>query len=194
MKFSFVPLLIALLFSCSPGKDFIRDRENVEKMRYESLFADDKSYLLKGKAIYKTDYCLGAKPPNNWSETQPFTNLKNTTLIFKKANETNIYISTKTDSLGFFSITLYEGVWRYHLTESFKPNNEPNTSEIPEQCDKFYDMPFGSIEIVRDTALDTTYFKDLGFSKDVKSMRDTTKTDSIYFYLPCNPCELSTKP
>jgi len=192
MKFSIVLFLTVLFFSCSTSKDFHRD--DVEKMRYESLFSNEKAYILKGKAIYKTSYCNAAKPPNNWIEKQPFTDLKNTTLIFEKAKETNIYLSTKTDSLGLFSIVLYEGLWRYHLSESFKPNNEPNTIDIPEKCDQFYNMTFGTIEIKKDLELDTVYFNDISYYKEITSMRDSTYTDSIYFYLPCNPCELSTKP
>lgn len=196
MKFYFPLFLIVLFFSCSTSKDYERnrDRENLEKMRYESLYANEKTYLLKGKAVFKTNYCDAAKPPNNWLQLQPFSNVKNTTLIFQKANEANFYFTTKTDSLGLFSIPLIEGVWRYYLTESFKPNNAQDLNDIPEKCEKFYDMPFGSFEIKKDTELDTVYFNDISFYQDIKSMRDSTKRDSIYFYLPCNPCDLSTKP
>lgn len=192
MKFYFFMYLTVLLFSCSTSKDFHRD--NVEEMRYESLYDNEKTYVLKGKAVFKTSYCEAVRPPYNWLQTQPFSTVKNTTLIFQKANEANFYFSTETDSLGLFSIPLFEGVWRYYLTENFKPNNTQDLNDIPEKCEKFYNRAYGSIEIKKDTDLDTVYFNDISFHKEIKSMGDTTKTDSIYFYLPCNPCNLSTKP
>lgn len=192
MKYYFVLLSMLIFFSCSTEKHF--HRVDVEKNRYNSLFSEEKSFVLKGKALFKTNYCLGAKPPNNWRETQPFSIVKNTTLVFKKVNETGGYFSVKTDRSGLFIIPLYEGVWRYYLTESFKENNAPNIEDIPKNCDKFYNMPYGTIEIKKEMDSDTVYFNDISFNKEIKSMRDTTKTDSIFFYLPCNPCDLSVKP
>ena len=181
-----------LLLSCSTSRDF--HRENIEKMRHDSMFSDDNSVVIQGKAVYKMNYCGAAKPPNNYLQNQPFVEIKNTNLLFRKVSDPDLEFKVKTDSLGLFTTRLYEGVWRYYLTESFKENNAQNSTEIPAECDQFYNSPYGSLEIKIDHELDSVYFKDLSFYRALESTGDSIKIDSIYFYLPCNPCELSTKP
>ncbi len=192
MKFCLYLFVVLLLLSCYSSRDF--HRENVDKMRHDSVFSDEKSVVLQGKAVYKMNYCGGAKPPNNYMQTQPFQDVQNTTLIFRKVSDPDMNFKVETDRSGLFSIRLYEGVWRYYLTETFKESNAKNSIEIPTECEPFYNTPYGSLEIEIDHELDTVYFKDLSFYRELESMRDSTKMDSIFFYLPCNPCELSTKP
>jgi hypothetical protein len=192
MKYSLSLLVSLLVLSCSTSRDF--DKENMEEIKHDSEFSEEKSVVLKGKAIYKMNYCGGARPPKNWLKSQPFQNVKNTTLIYRKVGSPDMEFKVKTDSLGLFSIRLYEGVWRYHLTESFKGNNAPNSYDVPAECDKFYNSPYGSLEIKIDAENDTVYGKDISFYKEIKSLGDKTKTDSIYFYLPCNPCALHVRP
>lgn len=192
MKYSLSLIVSLVIISCSTSREF--DRENLEEMKHDSEFSEEKSVVLKGKAIYKMNYCGGARPPKNWLKNQPFQNVKNTTLIYKKVGYPDMDFKVETDSLGLFSIRLYEGVWRYHLTESFKESNAPNSNDVPDECDKFYNSPYGSLEIKIDEEQDTVYVKDVSFYKDIRSIADPTQTDSIYFYLPCDPCNLSTKP
>lgn len=174
-----------ILFSCWSKKITIK---SCDETKLQEIVT---TYNLYFKAVYKQASCGGKEIP---IEYLLFNDVKNTEIKFKYASDTNVVYSARTDSNGLFNIKLPLGKWRYYITEEFAKENSNQYSNIPKKCDRFYNIPYGTIIIEYDSTTNKISAKNLSFYHKIKSLNNKAQRDSLFFYLPCNPCDLSTKP
>ncbi len=147
--------IILIFVSCGNQKKIPKKNNDNQKIKI----------TVSGVAQYNTTYCGGAKPtPQIISQHEKLREIKNSTIRFKKENDTQ-FIEVITDAKGNFKIDLEPGTWEYYIAEDFKKNQDEAIMNLPDKCDKFYNISYGEF---------------------------TTKTNitiNLMFHLKCNPCD-----
>jgi hypothetical protein len=156
-------LVLFTLFSCGSMK-----RESTEQKLDNSQ--NNPTVEVSGKALYTTVYCGGARPtPEIQRMHATPRSIKNASLLFRKyGTDDAMKTFAKTDSLGRFTAKLPPGKWEYSIAEDFYNHNNEAGMEFPRECDKFYGIPYGTVQLSADTA---------GLE--------------LRFRLRCNPCDPS---
>lgn len=152
-------LIISILFLVSCGSNKTVNQTNKTNKEGNKI-------LVIGVANYNSIYCGGARPNEEvLAEYNRLRSMKNTTIKFVNVDNLKSE-NTKTDEKGNFSVNLSAGSWEYYLSEDFYDSNiDDGLLEIQKKCDKFYNAPYGTIEIFSDT------------------------TVNLIYHLPCNPCD-----
>ncbi len=179
-----------LFFSCFNYRYFRIKYPN--KIKLDSNLTNLKYYCFKGTAVYNTQNCKGVFSNKDISNNyKKFRDIKKTTIKFELCSDTNIVFYSYTNNSAKFEVELIAGKWKYYLSSNFIDFNTDSLYEIPEKCCKFYNKPYGTINIIPDT-INKNFSANLRSynlsSKKISSVNDTVK-DSLFFYFKCNPCK-----
>ncbi len=127
-----------------------------------ALNSEKKSNLIqvKGKAVYTTRWCGGARPtPQMEAEHAKARAVRHTSLIFTNI-ATGKKIICKTDEQGNFKFSATAGKWEYRFDRDFySANKDKAGGSIPKECDKFYNKAYGTISCNSDTSELVVKFK-----------------------------------